>query len=325
MVNAFYNEEKKDEPINVLTPLENNSISMGGTTVLPRVGSQILKTPKIGGETLQYTIVNAGIITFGDGSDGDTVISANTTLTSDKYYKNLTVLSGVTLNPGGYRIFVSEKCIIDGTIARNGNNGGNGARITAGIAATALADGYLKGASAAAGGEGGDVAGEDGFVGGTGQTAANSIGSVGIIGGAGGTGDATNPGGAGGPAGTFTASNVALIAGIQLIELLDVSSTGAKVKFNNSSGAGGGGGGGFGTNAGVDGGGGGGSGTAGGIIAIYAKNLIINANGSITASGGNGGNGFVCASRCIVFLHSFIDPWFKLIYVHCCQYFAIVS
>ncbi len=35
---------------------------------------------------------------FGDGSDGDVTISSNTTLVSDRYYNNLTVNNGVTLN-----------------------------------------------------------------------------------------------------------------------------------------------------------------------------------------------------------------------------------
>ena len=44
---------------------------------------------------------------FGNGVDGDQTITAQTTLTRDTYYSNLTVAPGVTLNPGGFRIFVS--------------------------------------------------------------------------------------------------------------------------------------------------------------------------------------------------------------------------
>jgi len=44
---------------------------------------------------------------YGTGADGDVTISADTTLTSDKNYKNLT-LGAFTLNPGGYRIFVQN-------------------------------------------------------------------------------------------------------------------------------------------------------------------------------------------------------------------------
>lgn len=78
---------------------------------------------------------------FGDGSDGDVVISTNTTLTRDMYYNNLTVNSGVTLTTGNYKIFVKETLtnngIIKGILLTNGgarkqwnedgvNVGGNG-------------------------------------------------------------------------------------------------------------------------------------------------------------------------------------------------------
>ena len=45
---------------------------------------------------------------YGTGADGDVTISTNTTLTADKNYKNLTVNGGITLDPGGYRIFVQN-------------------------------------------------------------------------------------------------------------------------------------------------------------------------------------------------------------------------
>src|SRR4051812_9209954 len=44
---------------------------------------------------------------FGNHADGDQTIAADTTLTRDTYYGDLTLGPGVTLNPGGYRIFVS--------------------------------------------------------------------------------------------------------------------------------------------------------------------------------------------------------------------------
>ena len=44
---------------------------------------------------------------FGNGVDGSQTISASTTLTRDMYYADLTVNPGVTLNTGGFRIFVS--------------------------------------------------------------------------------------------------------------------------------------------------------------------------------------------------------------------------
>ncbi|MBM3131956.1 MAG: hypothetical protein FJZ95_02840, partial [Chloroflexi bacterium] len=43
--------------------------------------------------------------TFGDGSDGDVTISADTDLTRDMYYNTLTVNSTKILSTKGYRIF----------------------------------------------------------------------------------------------------------------------------------------------------------------------------------------------------------------------------
>ena len=63
---------------------------------------------------------------FGDGSDGDVTISSNTTLVSDRYYNNLTVNNGVTLNTWWFRIYVKETLTNDWTISRSGWNGGNG-------------------------------------------------------------------------------------------------------------------------------------------------------------------------------------------------------
>ena len=53
---------------------------------------------------------------FGSGEDGAVTISTNTTLTQDKYYLDLTVDSGVTLNTAGYRVFVQRNLFLSGTI-----------------------------------------------------------------------------------------------------------------------------------------------------------------------------------------------------------------
>jgi len=45
---------------------------------------------------------------YGTGADGSVTISANTTLTSDKFYYNLSVDSNVVLNTAGYRVFVKN-------------------------------------------------------------------------------------------------------------------------------------------------------------------------------------------------------------------------
>ena len=72
---------------------------------------------------------------FGDGHDGDVIISSNTSLSRDMYYNNLTINNGVTLNPNGYRIFVKETLTNNGTIERNGNPGGDGGNASTGTGA----------------------------------------------------------------------------------------------------------------------------------------------------------------------------------------------
>jgi hypothetical protein len=56
---------------------------------------------------------------YGQGTDGDVTITSNTTLTSDKYYNNLTVNVGVTLTCSGYKIFVKNTLTLNGTISVN--------------------------------------------------------------------------------------------------------------------------------------------------------------------------------------------------------------
>jgi hypothetical protein len=45
---------------------------------------------------------------YGSGADLDATISTNSTMSSDMYYYNLTVNSSITLNTGGYRLFVKN-------------------------------------------------------------------------------------------------------------------------------------------------------------------------------------------------------------------------
>lgn len=51
---------------------------------------------------------------YGNGSDGNVVVSTNITITSDMYYNNLTVNSGVILNTNGYRVFVKDALTLNG-------------------------------------------------------------------------------------------------------------------------------------------------------------------------------------------------------------------
>lgn len=281
---------------NVASGLANANAS------ITAAGAAVFKNISVGGSTTTYTINNSGIYSFGDGSDGvgaadgstalaGATLAANVyTLTRDVYFTNLTISTGITIKPSGYRIFGTGTLTMNGTalIHGNGNNGTKGTDGTTGGAGgaggAALADGYLKGSIAGPTGGTGGAVGFPGNSGGAPTNTTNSIGKNGVDGGNGGTGEQI--GGSASGAGIATASNVKLIANWHLATLLDISSTGSTVKFDNSASSGAGGGGG-GSTAGK-GGGGGGAGSGGRIIAIYFRNIVIGVSASITANGGNG-------------------------------------
>jgi hypothetical protein len=261
---------------------------------------------------------------FGNGNDGDVVISGNTTLTRDMYYNDLTVNEGVTLNTGGYRVFVKGTLTNVGTIEYNGNdgtaggdgadgddstntnNGSGGAALSFGSISAGVAgsNGGNGGAGGEQGGSGGDQTGKAGTVGTDGVSVSSSIGSGGVDnsvnnGGQGGTVSGRVPpvGSVGGDAGTATApkSNVYNIQIAQsLFEIVEGPAI-ATLKTSASSGGGGGGSGGSGASAtlciGGQGGAGGGSGSSGGIVAIYAFSINNTVTGTIQAVGGDGGDG----------------------------------
>jgi hypothetical protein len=260
-------------------------------------------------------IVNDSPITlypfYGDGSDGDTTISSNTTLTADKFYNNLTIDSGYTLNTGGYRVYVKGTLTNNGTISNNGGNGGNGSDGDDGGSSPG-ADG-----SGGAGGSGGSAAGTgyyattaDGKAGGAGGdkggvgtagTAANvnttnsylsDNGKAGTTGGTG--GNSGGAGGGGGAAGTTTQATYISKASVENQLGICFDNLGSLAKFSASGGSGGSGGGGGGQrvspNASIGGGGGGaGSGAPGGIVFLSARKIIN--TGTMSANGGNGGIG----------------------------------
>lgn len=280
-------------------------------------GTAVFSSVTANGSTLVFQDV------FGDGSDGAATISGNTTLTSDMYYTDLTINTGVTLNPGGFRIFVKGTLTINGTgkIARNGNNGGNGTAGSngsgssggdggaGGTAGAALADGSIKGSVAGAaggtGGTGGDSAGTpgpNGAAAGNGTAVAKSLSGAANNGGAAVLGGASvnsgNPGGTGGARGTAGASTGTVYneprTSVAAYLLYDSLPSGDTLKASPSDGgAGGGGGGGTGgvvsAKRGGGGGGGGGSASPGAIVVIFAKTIVN--SGTISANGGNGGNG----------------------------------
>lgn len=56
---------------------------------------------------------------YGNGADGDITISGNVTLSRDMFYNNLTVTQSGVLTTAGYRIFVKNTLIVNGTIRNN--------------------------------------------------------------------------------------------------------------------------------------------------------------------------------------------------------------
>ena len=196
---------------------------------------------------------------YGTGVDGNVTIAANTTLTRDMYYANLTINTNITLTTGGYRIFVTGTLTFvsaGSTISGIGTSGTDGS--AGGGGGTALPTNTVGGSTA--GGNGGNaVAGSAG-----GASPASS--QEGGAGGPGGSGDSgTHNGGAAGttsPTAALNGGTVVFNDIIQAIRGRDLNGT----KLIGGIGGGGGGGG----ATGVVGGGGG----AGGGVVIVAANTI---------------------------------------------------
>ena len=148
-----------------------NPLIYGGQFV-----SAILRESEFNFSNLQLNIFT------GDGSDGDVTISGATTLSANKFYDNLTILSGITLTAAGYIICVKNTIDLQGTIAFSGNNGSagtnggnataesapnaedhvNGAEGTGGSSGNALANATLKGSVAGANPRPGGIGGHAG-------------------------------------------------------------------------------------------------------------------------------------------------------------------
>lgn len=228
---------------------------------------------------------------FGNAADGNVTISGGTTtLTSNKYYNNLTIAADGILKPAGFGVFVKKLLSVasGGVISADGNDG-SGA--TAG--AQSGATGSTMAGIGAAGGAGGANAN---------GSAASGVTSVGMGG----------AGAAGGASGVRTGGALGNSA---------LGSSGYNTFYNpfsamhggmlstqaNSRGDGGGGGGGGAGEAPGDTGGGGGSGGA--SLHIRAKSIVnngaIRANGGagaagtgVNAGGGGGGGGGVVVIFC---------------------------
>lgn len=92
---------------------------------------------------------------YGTGADGNVTVTTDTVLTSDVYYNNLTVNSGVILNTNGFRIFVKNTLTLNGYIGVGSVSGG-----VVGPAASSVSGATVSGHSTGAityraGGQGG--------------------------------------------------------------------------------------------------------------------------------------------------------------------------
>lgn len=266
---------------NAVDGITKLSVAAASPTAPIAVGTNDPRMPSADPTTL-FEALSA----FGDGSDGDVTISSPTTLTGDKYYNNLTVND--VLSTGGYRIFVKGTLTGTGTIQNNGANGTNASGTTAGTGGAATV-GYFTN-SAGGNGTNGLAAGNSN--GNSGSAATNIDRAL--------LSTSGSAGGKGGDAGVYvgsagsgcTATGVAQKFGlIRFLTLcgLDVTSTGATLKYTSSCGGTGGGSGAV-YNIGTgSSGAGGGAGASGGIVGIFAYTIT----GTLTfkATGGNGGNG----------------------------------
>ena len=97
-----------------------------------------------------------GELIFGNGEDGDVTITTDTSLTEDMYYSNLTVNTGATLNPNGFRVFVKNTLTLTGDIGVKDSVSsvttgslegtvGVGASITDGLGGAGEPDGFVPG------------------------------------------------------------------------------------------------------------------------------------------------------------------------------------
>jgi hypothetical protein len=214
---------------------------------------------KVCADYIAYLMTRGTNAAFGDGSDGDVVVSTPTTLTRDTFYNNLTVSAGGILNPSGFRIYVNNTLTTSGggKIQFTTNTGGAGPSGTGGAA---VADGSIAGS----------------LVGGANATNGTaSTNAYGGTGGGGGTGT-----GVPGSGGVVTAP-AATLGSIRTLSVLGHLVGGATVALARG-GAGGGGG------SGASGGGGG---AGGGVIAIAARVLNLASASDIIAPGGIGGPG----------------------------------
>lgn len=268
---------------------------------------------------LDPAAVWAGMLGFGDGSDGDVTITGTTTLTATKQYRNLTIASGGVLKPDGFIVRVRGTLTLQGTavIHVDGVAGAAGGAATSNV-------GGAKGDGGNGGGRGTGAVlpkgqnGANGNAGGAGHLTAPTAGGAGAAAGAvasgffndaaaalaGGTGarggdgngdgasDAA--GGAAGAGGTTTAS-VAVPPSHSFVRGQTVVEDGVSRSAGPAGGGGSGGGGadisGTSSTQGGGGGGAGGGGSAGTLLLLARFIVRTGWTGRLSANGGAGGQG----------------------------------
>ncbi len=248
-----------------------------------------------GAEWTVLTKLDSIFSRFGLGSDGDVVIaSGTTTLTADVFYNTLSISSGATLKPNGFRVFCRGKLTNNGNIdfsAADGANGKDGgASAQTGGSGGGTITGYL-GASAGGGGGGSSDDPPQAGTSGTSKTNCLADSVSGGNGGTGGGGQSQGGAGAGGGGGATTASvnDGSTKDPEQAITFRTRPDGSSANAFNGGGGAGGGGGGGNDAPASRFGGSGAGGGSACPSAVVIAS--IVSGSGTVTAIGGDGGDG----------------------------------
>jgi hypothetical protein len=218
---------------------------------------------------------------YGDASDGDITLTGTTiVLTQPLFAGTLTLSATGQIETRGYPIYahvLDLRNAVEKAIYAAGDDGSNSTTSTGGAAGTAPSSGLWSAGRVGSAGRSGATG--NGSVGTT-PSGGDSYGGKSNGGAAGGDGDATTGGAAGG-----TASFAQQFMG-------RVTHTGRNALTVTGCGTGGTGGSSGGGKSPDVGAGGGGGGASGGVIAIYARLILLDGAdpGAIWAPGGNGGN-----------------------------------
>ena len=246
----------------------------GGTTVLNFTGAGVTATN--GSGTVTVTIAGGGLQPldqiYGDGSDGDLIVTGAVSLTASNYYNNLTVTGTGNLNVFGARLHVNGTLTVQsgGKIQCDGLPGANN-----GAGSGLPAAGIIRGTSGA--GSAGVFASSGGLNGNaaTGNINDSAVNSTGV----------TAKGGNGGGVGSFTGGTGYTPGSSSFARKPSYFwQWGFAVKTIGNPFTGGGGGGSGASQGDLSGGGG------GGASGMWIAARTVSNSGSITSNGGAGGN-----------------------------------